>query len=111
MEVSPTARKARNEALFREVNERIRETADRLGGSHYTHEFLCECFDSSCREHVRLTLDEYERVRSEGTRFVVAPGHLAPELEQVVDHGAAHVVVEKTGEAGLVAAELDPRAA
>ena len=31
MEVTPDTRKARNEALFREVNERIREAADRLG--------------------------------------------------------------------------------
>lgn len=111
MEVTPSTRKARNEALFREVNERIREAADRLGGANYEHEFLCECFDAQCRDHVRLTLDEYERVRADGTRFVVAPGHVAPEVEHVVDTHEDHVLVEKTGEAGAVAAQLDPRAA
>jgi|SRR3954447_223754 hypothetical protein len=111
MEVSPSTRKARNEALFREVNERIREAADRLGGAEYEHAFLCECFDANCRDQVQLTLDEYERVRAAGNRFVVAPGHVAPEIEHVVAARADHVLVEKTGEAGVVAAELDPRAA
>jgi hypothetical protein len=111
MEVTPETRKARNEALFREVNERIREAADRLGGARYEHDFLCECFDARCRDHVRLTLEEYERVRAAGNRFVVAPGHIASEIEHVVTARADHVLIEKTGEAGRVAAELDPRAA
>ena len=60
---------------------------------------------------MRLTLEEYERVRAAGNRFVVAPGHIAPEIEHVVTARADHVLIEKTGEAGRVAAELDPRAA
>ena len=51
---------ARNEALFREVNERIAESAQRFESQGA--EFVCECADQDCTERVEATLDEYERV-------------------------------------------------
>ena len=102
-------RLARNEAFFREVNERISEVAARLGDDDHKFDFFCECADTSCTEQLSLSLAEYEYVRVEPTRFVLAPGHTVPEIEQVVDRGPAHVLVEKDGVAGEVAAELDPR--
>ena len=61
----------------------------------------------------RITLKpaEYEWVRANPARFVLAPGHAAPELEHVVEREDEHVVVEKHGIAGQVAAKLDPRTA
>ena len=104
-------RLAQNEALFRGVNERIRDIADRHGSDPHIYEFLCECSDPSCVERVTLSLDEYEAVRADGAWFVLAEGHADATIEKVVDAAPDHVVVEKVGVAGKVARALDPRAA
>src|SRR5947208_2900686 len=62
-------RKARTESAFREVNERIAENAHRFDSG--STEFICECDDSTCSERVEITLEEYERVRADGTRFLL----------------------------------------
>jgi hypothetical protein len=115
MVVAHQERLARNEAFFREVNERIHRVADGFTegsdeGEH-SYEFLCECSRTSCSERIELTLDEYEHVRAEGTRFVLLPGHELNAIEEVVAREDEHVLVEKDGLAGEVAAGLDPRAA
>src|SRR5215207_8849309 len=73
---------ARTESLFREVNERIAETADRFGADDA--EFVCECADAGCGERLYAQLDEYEQVRADGVRFLVAPGHEEAEFERVL---------------------------
>jgi hypothetical protein len=100
-------RLARNESFFRQVNERIREIAGRH--EHVEQEFLCECADPACTERITLTVREYEEIRSRPARFVLVPGHTAPEIERLVRSDGDHVVIDKVGLAGNVAAELDPR--
>lgn len=103
-------RLARNEAFFREVNERIREAGDRFDGSaEAEYEFLCECPESDCVDRIKLTLAAYEAVRADARRFVVAPGHDVPEIEHLVAEDELVAVVEKDGAAGEVAERLDPR--
>ncbi|MFZ0040316.1 MAG: hypothetical protein WAK93_03350 [Solirubrobacteraceae bacterium] len=92
-------RLARNEDVYREVNEGIvrgqwpGETDAPIG-------FRCECARLGCNMLVTLTLAEYQEIRDHPRRFVVLPGHQAPAVERVVtDHGA-YVVVEKIGNAG-----------
>jgi hypothetical protein len=88
------AQVARTEALFRDVNERIAESADRFNAGDA--EFVCECADPACAERVPATLHKYEEVRSDGTHFLLAPGHELPELERVVERPHRRsVVVEK----------------
>jgi hypothetical protein len=103
-------RAARNESLFREVNERIEATAPAFGPM-FT-EFMCECADDSCFEHVSLTLEEYSAIRnSSPTLFFVKPGHIDGVVERIVGgEGDRYELVDKVGEAAEVAAELDPRA-
>jgi len=104
------ARAARNQSLFREVNEKI-ETVSQDSSSMF-HEFSCECADTECLEKVALTLEEYEYVRRIPTHFFVQPGHVYPDVERVVEtdgHGDRFEVVEKLGEAGTLAVHLDPR--
>lgn len=108
MESASVERLARNESFFRQINERIRDVAETLGGPD-AYEFLCECSDAGCTERIALTASEYEEVRAEPTRFVLAAGHAAPGIEQVVAREDDHVVVEKRGLAGRIAAKLDPR--
>jgi hypothetical protein len=103
-------RYARNEALFREVNERIRTLAEQWVRTSDPVEFLCECANPACAEGILVGLDDYESVRAHPTRFFVSPGHLDLEVERVVLERAEFWVVEKHGAAGVTAAELDPRA-
>ncbi|HEX2045531.1 MAG TPA: hypothetical protein VHF23_07895 [Gaiellaceae bacterium] len=104
-------RLAKNEALFRGVNERVREVKGELpdAGPASKIEFICECGRSDCVDHVTLTVAEYEQVRAEETHFVLKPGHEAPDVEDVVRTGDGYVVVEKHPGEGAVARETDPR--
>jgi hypothetical protein len=101
---------ARTESLFRDVNERIAEVAEQLGSEDA--EFVCECADPDCSERLAAPLDEYEQVREDGARFLVAPGHEVPAYEQVVKSRSDHQVVAKSKDARLARAarDLDPRA-
>jgi hypothetical protein len=95
---------ARNETLFRSINERIRELGRRFGMSAETLDFICECSDETCTDRVSLTVEQYDHVRSLPTRFVVAPGHeTAPLVEQVLFRNPGFVVVKKVGVAADIA--------
>lgn len=99
---------ARNEALFREVNERIAEVS-RSYDSGDRLEFLCECGRETCLEAIAVTRRLYEGVRAEPDRFLLVRGHENVEIERVVERSDGYVVVEKAGAAGEIAEELDPR--
>jgi hypothetical protein len=99
---------ARNESLFREVNERIADVNEDFDVDGHT-EFLCECGREDCLETVPLTRADYERVRGEGTRFVMKPGHEEPNIEVVLERHPDFLVVVKEGEAGEVSESEDPR--
>jgi hypothetical protein len=109
------ARQARNEALHREVNERIAQMDKRADASwatdDETFEFLCECGDADgCDARVRMTLPQYEHVRHQDDRFVVVPGHENLRIERVVTRTNAYVVVDKIAEVERYVAD-DPRGA
>jgi hypothetical protein len=105
------ARLAKNEALFRGVNEKVREVKGQLGAeeSDAYVEFICECGRADCVEQVPLTRAEYERVRSSPVQFVLTPGHEIDDVEGVVDRNDRYVVVEKHPEEATVARATDPR--
>jgi hypothetical protein len=86
-------RRALNEALFRDVNERIAESVERSDTKRT--EFVCECADPSCTDRVPATLAEYESVRKQSTTFLLAPGHDEPDIERVVSRRGRFHVVEK----------------
>jgi hypothetical protein len=101
------ARLARNETIFREVNERIEDLAQR--GELDSLQILCECGNPECKEPLRVSVAEYERVRQEPTDFFVAPGHVIPAIERVVDTAQRFDVVRKRAEEGELARKTDPR--
>lgn len=103
-------RMATTEAIFRDVNERIAESAQRFESDEA--DFVCECGDRACTHRVQATLDDYERVREKPTRFLLAPGHEDERIERVVEQRRRFAVVEKF-ERTVVATvkRLDPRAA
>jgi hypothetical protein len=96
---------ARNQALWREVNERIKAVVETSGRV----EFLCECANLDCTETMSMSMAEYKRIRSSPTRFPIAVGHDFPEVERVVEVSDGYAVVEKKGAAAEEVAKLDPR--
>jgi hypothetical protein len=107
------ARQARNEALFREVNERIAQLGEaaEAWSPDGTVEFLCECGEEGgCGERIRMPLEAYERVRTQDDRFVVKPGHETLELERAVAWTDEYVIVDKI-RAAEPFVEDDPRGA
>ena len=101
-------RLAENEVLFRVINENIEVLAQRMGGPA-PWEFVCECSRRGCAELIKLTVEEYESVRSAGDQFVLVPGHEIDPIERVVGRADGYVVVEKIGEGRNVARRQDPR--
>ncbi len=103
-------RQGLNEALFREVNERLEETAASTDADG-SIDFVCECADGECTERISLTVADYESIRSYSTRFLVRPLHVLPDVERVVDRTDDHAVVEKVdADAVAVVVQHDPRA-
>src|SRR5215471_11066121 len=52
-------RAARNEALFREVNENIARLEERHGTTPAEPVFLCECANADCTDHVSVEPEVY----------------------------------------------------
>ena len=96
-------RAARNEALFREVNENIAELEEDYGATATLPVFICECATGGCTQPVTVDIETYQRVRQQPTHFLVLPGHQDPQLERVIETRREYLVVEKTGEAGEIA--------
>jgi hypothetical protein len=99
-----TERIGMNEALFREVNERIGQLQSDLGGSN-TFEIVCECGTAECVERFSITSNEYGSLRKDVHRFAVVRGHERPEVERTVEEREGYLVVEKTDPEAAKAAE------
>ena len=99
---------AKNDATFREANERVAATADGLMLEDEPVPFICECASTECFDIVRLRLDEYRHVRSSPCWFLNVPGHeaAAQGAATVVERHAGYVIVEKLGRAAEVVQEL-----
>ena len=102
--------KARNEILFREVNERIEEVSEEVDRHDSGLIVLCECDQAGCVAQIELTRVEYDTVRASPTCFVTVPGHEDTRIARIVESHPRFVVAEKQGEAAEMAIEHDPRA-
>ena len=103
-------RAGRNQALFREVNERIAGLNVLEPPLDEQWEFICECADPACVAMIAMTGAEYREVRSQPTYFFVAPGHVTTDVETVVADVGRYVIVNKHGTAADVVVGTDPRA-
>ena len=101
-------RAARNQALFRAVNEKMRKLNDELASPTGNFTIACECADTSCLEMIEMVPGDYLPVRSKPRPFVVLPGHVLTEVETVVRKGDSYVVVAKVETAAKVAEALAP---
>lgn len=97
-----------NEALFRTVNDEVRDVNKRFAVVAQPMSVVCECERTDCYERIELKLDEYERIRSNSTFFVVKPRHDAPDVESVAERHEGYWVVRKhEGEPAEVARRTD----
>lgn len=103
-------RVGKNEALFREVNERVEQLNESFATVTDTFEVICECGDAGCVTQISIARDAYERVRTDATLFIVAAGHENSELEDVVEtQSVYHLVRKRGGLPARIAEETDPR--
>lgn len=101
-------RAARNEVLFRQANEKLGSKRQELGLIDGRTPFLCECGDPSCTELVRLSLEQYEHVRSHASWFLVVDGHDTREARVAGDYDG-YAIIEKVGVAARIAEVENPR--
>jgi len=97
-------RAARNQSLYREVNERVRSLNVGWAVQPGQVDFVCECADTACARPLTVDFDEYARIRADPASFVVAPGHVYPEVEVVTEEHDEYTVVRKIGAGEEVAA-------
>ena len=100
-------RVATNEALVRDVNERLESRAQVIVGEDAPFAAVCECADPECTDRIALTPIEYEDAHGDERQFIVVPAHVAEDVEDVVQRNETFFVVRKRGLAGEIAAELD----
>ncbi|GAC1363538.1 MAG: hypothetical protein NVSMB32_05250 [Actinomycetota bacterium] len=102
-------RAALNEAVARDVNEGIEAAHEEAGREGYVR-IVCECGRDDCDSVLAMTLEEYERVRSDPRHFAVAQGHVLPGIEDLAeDRGRFVVVCKREGPPAEIAEETDPR--
>lgn len=100
----------RNEAMFREVNERIEGLAKTFRLGNRPLELVCECGDGACAEQIAVDSSEYEEIRADPTLFAIAVGHEAPDVEDVVaKHEGYDVVRKHAGGPAELAKSTNPR--
>ena len=98
-----------NEALFRSVNEEVRDL-NQTFLVEGTLRIVCECGEQSCIEQIDLAPGEYEAVRVDSALFAVKPGHEVGDVETVVERKDGYWVVRKApGAPQRIARETDPR--
>lgn len=107
-------RVARNEAIFRRANERLRGAFGDLAGADELMPFICECADARCMRIIELNIAEYEAVRRDATHFAVVPDHRPADERDVTDEVVTRThrfsIVEKTTpEARRTVSEDDAR--
>ena len=99
-----------NEAMFREVNERVEDMNQTFASVTSSFDIFCECGDMECTERITVPMDVYERVRGDSTHFLLRAGHEDPTVENVIETHEMFVIVEKEGvEVERVVEQTDPR--
>ena len=104
-------RKAANEAVFRNVNERIEQLQHSFAvAEREPLQMICECDRLDCMDRVAVGVDAYELVRSQPDQFIVSPGHEDTHVDEVIGATTGYTIVrKKAGDPRDVADETDPR--
>jgi len=103
-------RVGQNEALFRQVNDRVEDLNAAFATMTRVFDVVCECGSTDCMAQVAVPRDAYERVRAEPTWFIMRPGHEVADVEHVIEeHGGYNVVRKDKGLPEEIARQTDLR--
>ena len=105
-ELEREARAARTQALFRAVNEKVRELNEALASLTDEYAIACECADAACFRTLTVRRTDYLAVRTSSRQFLILRDHAMPADVQIVWEGDGYAVVEKLEAAGEIATEL-----
>jgi hypothetical protein len=107
MDTARARRIATNESRIRTANEQNRERVDGFRGDDDGDlEIMCECALDTCESMLHVTRATYERVRAHDTWFLVAPEHIEPGFERLVEQLDSAWILEKLGESAEIAEQL-----
>ena len=98
-----------NEAVFREVNDRIGDLSERFDLAAQDLDLVCECGDRDCAERISMPAADYEQVRADSLQFAIVPGHEDAAVEMVFARKKYDLVRKRPGEPARIAEETDPR--
>ena len=87
-------RAARNQALFRAVNEKMLELNEVFAELLGSFAVACECSRIECVDLLTIPPDVYRAVRASPRTFVVRADHVRTDLERVVSRDDGYIVVE-----------------
>jgi hypothetical protein len=96
-------RAARNQAVFRAVNQKLLELNEAFGQLVGTFSIACECARIDCVQLVDIPPEAYRAVRGSPRTFAVLPDHVQPDVERVVAVHDGYAVVEALGHGARVA--------
>lgn len=85
-----------NEIVFRARNMAVNDFVskdERHEGARL--DFYCECSYMECRERIRLTPEEYEKLHGNKKQFIVLDGHELLSIEKIIEKRDGYNVIEK----------------
>lgn len=98
------------ESDARTANELVSVDGEQANlAGHETLAVVCECGDPDCNAPLLMSVNEYEVIRAEPAQFAVIAGHEILDCERVVTSHPSYLIVEKFGDAAIVADAEDPR--
>ena len=110
-------RNATTQNRYREIHEHLSQVYNQFAAGTDPDrelpellELFCECGQQPrCGERVKVHPVTYERVRSEPTTFILAPGHGVAAVEEMIERGDGFLIARNFGRAAEVARAADPR--
>ena len=92
-------RRAENEVVFKQHNEKILEQVNQVipegNRELFMVSFVCECSDETCHQRIELTVEQFHRYSTNPKRFIIIPGHEQSDIEQIIEHFPFFDIVEK----------------
>jgi hypothetical protein len=100
-------RAARNQAIFRAVNEKLRDLNEPFAEVTGTGTFMvaCECSRLDCVHVIEIPEGVYREVRRSPRTFVVLPEHVESSIERATGGDEKYSVVEVYAGAALSVVE------
>ena len=85
-----------NQRDFRDANGRFEDVVEENAFDGVRPvPFLCECADVECRGRIEITTGAYDAAHIDSDHYVILPGHLTIDGEEIVEDNVTYLVVDK----------------